>query len=317
MRAKKTGLACVLVTVLAGGAAAQQAVFDKASILKELDRLEQTHRDKVASEQKNVSDTLVKAVSNPKLLVDLYEEAVFATKFEGGKKDNAEFKKWKNAQDDALKSNDFQAALVLHANYLYLTFLRASGESEGKLAEALVQHVLKVWAAESKYELHTRATVELLDRPVTQGALARHFQLGPKLGGPQDGEKPKEQDKTWEWLAANTDGMLDRTVFPFLRKNKSPLLLTLWDKRIASETARAKQPGLSVKTAQFTQQTLPKLNWYRACDLVLLGKETEGFSTMIGILRQNAAHLADFDKYVKELRSLLTGGESTSAEKSE
>ena len=215
-----------------------------------------------------------------------------------------------------LKSDDFQAALALHANYLHLTFLRASGEDEGKLNEALVQHVLKVWAAEAKFDLRKRTNAELLDRPVTQGVLARHFHLGQKLGGPQEGEKPKEQDKTWEWLPTNTDGMFDRTVFPFLRTKKSPFLLQLWDKRITNEALRAKRPGLNDKATQFTQQTLPRLNWQRARDLILLGRETEGFSTMIETLRQHANH-ADFDLYAKELRDLLAAGETTSAEKSE
>lgn len=309
MNVVKVGVTWTLATLLAGAGLAQQAAFDKAAILKELDRLEQAHREKSAAEQKSTAESLVKALSNTKVLLDLYEEAVFATKFEGWKKETAEFKKWKNAQDDTLKSDDFQAALAIHANYLYLTFLRATGENEAKLVEALLQHVAKVWAAEAKREIHTRATADLLERPVTQGVLARHLQLGPKLGGPQEGEKPKEQDKTWEWLAANTDGMLDKTVFPFLRKNKSPLLLTVWDKRITTATARAKQAGMNLKSAQFTQQTLPKLNWRRACDQVLLGKETEGFSTMIGILRQNPG-LPEFDKHVQELRSLLGGGET-------
>ncbi len=130
--------------------AQQQAVFDRTAILKELERLEQSHKDKLAVEQKNVGETLTKALASPKSLLELYQDAVFATKFEGAKKDNTDFKKWKNSQDDTLKADDFQAALALHANYLNLTFLRASGEKEIKLVEALVQHVQKVWALETK-----------------------------------------------------------------------------------------------------------------------------------------------------------------------
>ncbi len=312
----KAGFAGALMALLAGIGMAQQGGFDKAAMLRELDKLEQSHKDKVTAEQKSVGDGLGKALSSTKSLLDLYEDAVFATKFEGGKKDNTEFKKWKSAQDDTLKADDFQAALALHANYLHLTFLRASGEDEGKLNEALLQHVLKVWAAESKFDLRKRTNAELLDRPVTQGVLARHFHLGQKLGGPQEGEKTKEQDKTWEWSPANTDGMLDRTVFPFLRAKKSPALIQLWDKRIVNETLRAKRQGLNDKATQFTQQTLPKLNWQRARDLVLLGREAEGFSTMIETLRQHT-NLAEFDMYAKELRDLLAAGETKSAEKTE
>ena len=57
---------------------------------------------------------------------------------------------------------------------------------------------------------------------------------------------------------------------------------------------------------QITQQTLPKLQWQRAADLVLVGKETEGITIMIGILRQNTSH-PDFGKFVQELRAILTG----------
>lgn len=293
-----------LAALLAGAAAAQQTpALDKAAVLRELDKLEQTHRSTIAAEQKSLTDTLGKTLTNTKALLDLYEEAVFATKFEGGKKDNTEFKRWKNAQDDTLKDDAFQAALELHAHYLYLTFLRASGEPQEKIAEALIQHVLKVWALEAKHDLRKRSTADLLERPVGQGVLARRYRLAPKLGGPQEGEK---QDKTWEWQPGNTDGMLDRTVLPFLRAKKSPLLISLWDKRIANEAARVKRAGLTDRQNQFNLQTLPRLNWQRAADLALLGKEAEGFSVMIGLLRQNPNH-PDFDKLAQELRGLLTG----------
>jgi len=307
MERMRAGGIGVLAAVLACGALAQQAAFDKTAVLRELDKLEQAHRDKVAAENKAVADSLAKALLSPRALQELYQEAVFSTRFEGGKKDNTEFKKWKNAQDDTLKDDAFKTALELHAAYLNLTFLRASGEKEAKLIEALIQHVAKIWAAEVKHELPTRPTAELLERPVNQGVLARHLRLGPKLGGPQEGEKLKEQDKTWEWSPGNADGMLDRSVFPFLRTNKSPLLITLWDKRIAHETAQAKRILLSERANQFSQQALPKLNWRRAADLVLLGKEAEGLSTMIGILRQNPSH-PDFDAFAAELRDLLSGG---------
>ena len=311
-------LAGALMALLAGMGMAQQQQggLDKAMILKELDRLEQTHKEKITAEEKSIGGDLMKALSNSKALLELYEGAVFATKFEGEKKDNAEFRKWKSNQEDTLRADDFQAALALHANYLYLTLLRSCGEDEAKLNESLVQHVFKVWLLEVKYDLHKRANAELLDRPVTQGVLARRFQLGSKLGGTQEGEKAREQDKTWEWVPANTDGMLDKTVFPFMRAQKNVMLIPLWDKRIANELAHAKRPGLNDKATQFYQQTLPRLNWQRARDLVFLGRDAEGFSAMVGILRQNA-NLTDYDKYVRELRDLLAGGEAKPAGKSE
>lgn len=295
----------VLFALMAEVGLAQQAGFNKASVMTELERLEQVHREKVAVEQKSALDTMRKAMMSTKPLLDLYQEAVFSQKFEGVKKDTAEFRKWRDVQDDTLKSADFQEALGLHVNYLCLTLLRASGENEAKLNESLVQHVLKIWAAEAKHDLRTRMAAELLARPVNQGVLARHLQLGAKLGGPQEGEKLREQDKGWEWQPGNADGMLDKTVFPFLRKTKSPTLLQLWDKRIANEMARAKRAGVNVMTPKFTQQTLARLNWGRACDLVRLGGEQEGYTALIGILRQTTIP-AEFDKYAKELRELLS-----------
>jgi hypothetical protein len=297
--------------LLAGVALAQRtgqpAVIDKAAILKELDKLEQANQEKAGSEMKSVGDSLIKALTNKKNLLSLYEDAIFTTRFEGQKKDNVEFKKWKNSQDDALKSEDFLTALELHADYLHLTYLRAHGEKEEKLTDALMQHVFKVWAFDNRRGAHQKIASELLDRPITQGLLAKYFHLGTKLGGPLEGEKPKDQDKTWEWNPANADGMLDKTILPFLRKNKSPALIALWDKRIAFETARAKRMGLNNGANQNIQQTLSKLNWQRAADQVVLGKEAEGITTMITILRQNTSH-PDFSKFVQELRTVLTGG---------
>lgn len=310
-RTMNRAVASVLTVLLAGIAIAQKTaqpgVIDKAAILKELDKLEQAHQEKAGSEMKSVGDSLIKALVNKKNLLNLYEDAVFATRFEGTKKDSVEFKKWKNVQDDALKSEDFLTALELHTGYLHLTYLRAHEEKEVKLNDALMQHVLKVWAFDSKREAHQKISSELMDRPITQGLLAKYFRLGTKLGGPLEGEKPKEQDKTWEWNPANADGMLDKTILPFLRKNKNPALIPLWDKRIVNEIARAKRMALNNSANQITQQTLPRLHWQRAADQVLLGKEAEGISTMISILRQNTTH-PDFSKFVQELRAVLTGG---------
>lgn len=304
-------VASVLTVFLAGAALAQKpaqpAVVDKAALLKELDKLEQSHQEKAVTEMKSFGDSLVKALTNKKNLLSLYEDAVFTTRFEGAKKDNTEFKKWKNNQDDVLKSEEFLTALDLHANYLHLTYLRSNGEKEAKLNEALLQHVLKVWAYDMKHDTRQKLSSELLDRPINQGLLAKYFHLGTKIGGPQEGEKPKDQDKTWEWNPANTDGMLDKTLLPCLRRSKSPNLIVLWDKRIANVTARAKRVTLSTSANQITQQILPRLNWQRAADLVLLGREAEGFTIMIGILRQNTTH-PDFAKFIQELRNLLTDG---------
>ena len=316
-KTENRAVASVLTVLLAGAAFAQKAaqppILDKAAILKELDKLEQAQQEKAGAERKSVGDSLSKALTNKKGLLGLYEEAVFAIRFEGAKKDNTEFKKWKNAQDDVLKSEDFLTALELHAGYLHLTYLRANQEKEDKLNEALLQHVLKVWAYENKRDAHQKMASELLDRPINQGLLAKYFHLGTKLGAPVEGEKLKEQDKTWEWNPANADGMLDKTILPFMRKNKNPNLIRLWDKRIANETARAKRMGLSNSANQITQQILPRLHWRRAADLVLLGKEAEGITTMIGILRQNTTH-PDFSKFVQELRAILTGEEYYPAE---
>ena len=303
-------IASVLTVLLAGVGLAQKAgqpaAIDKAAILKELDKLEQAHQEKATTEMKFLWDSLIKALTNKKNLLSLYEDAIYATRFEGTKKDNTEFKKWKNAQDDALKSEDFLTALELHANYLHLTYLRANAEKEDKLNEALIQHVFKAWAFENRYDTHQKIASELLERPINQGLLSKYFRLGPKLGGPQEGEKPKEQDKTWEWNPANTDGMLDKTILPFLRKSKNPALIPLWDKRIANETTRIKRMGLNNSANKSIQQVLPRLHWRRAADLVLLGKEAEGITTMIALLRQNTTH-PDFSKFVQELRAILTG----------
>jgi len=310
-------VASVLTMLLAGVAIAQRtgqpAPVDKAAILKELDKLEQAHQEKATIEMKVLWDSLLKALTNKKNLLSLYEDAIYATRFEGMKKDNTEFKKWKNVQDDALKSEEFQTALELHANYLHLTYLRAQSEKEDKLNEALILHVFKAWAFDNRHDTRQKISAELLERPINQGLLSKYFRLGPKLGGPQEGEKPKEQDKTWEWNPANADGMLDKTILPFLRKSKNPALIPLWDKRIANETTRAKRMGLNNSANKSIQQGLLRLNWQRAADLVLLGREAEGFTMMISILRQNTTH-PDFSKFVLELRALLTGEGTQSTE---
>ena len=116
MTTLKTGIAGVLTALLAGMVTAQQGGMvtpqqgglDKAAILRELDKLEQSHKDKLTAEQKSVKEDFGKALSSTKALLELYEEAVFATKFEGGKKDNSEFKKWKILRTTCLSLTIFK-----------------------------------------------------------------------------------------------------------------------------------------------------------------------------------------------------------------
>lgn len=310
MRARIAGGIVAALVPMAGTAGADPAPFDAAAILRELDRLDGVHKEQVAVEHRNVGDDLRKALLNPKILIDLYEEAVFSTRFDGAKKDSAEFRKWKTSQQATHKDDDFQAALLIHAHYLNLTLLRASGAAPVDLNEALVQHVRRVWSMEARFDLAKKQNAELLERPVTQGVIARRYGLGQKLGGPQADGKIPDRDKSWEWLSANTDGMLDKTVFPFLRDQRAPLAIALWDERINNEAARAKRTGLNDRIALFTQQTLSRLLWRRAGDLVLLDRRPEGCLAMLEILRQNLNH-PDFERNVQELRKLLTGGAAT------
>lgn len=277
---------------------AQQPGFDPAAILRELDQLEQRHLSKLTADQQQIAKTLAGALANPRSLIDLYAETVFAAQFDGAKKATSEFRRWKNSQEDLFKSEPFQHALGLHVHYLYLTFLRACGEPEEKIHEQLLQHVARVWNAQNACALHNRQTAELLDRPVTHGLLAKQLQIRQKLPGLD------EEDKRWEWLPANSDGMLEKTLLPYLRARKSPMLIQIWDKRIEQDAASVKKTGLHDRISRFTQQTLPGMQWQRARDLILLGKDAEGLSIMIAILRQHAA-LPGFLSYAAELRERL------------
>lgn len=272
---------------------------DRSTMIKELEQLESRHLNKLNVDQQVIGDALKKALTSSRDLIELYAETVFIKRYEGAKKATSEFKKWKNSQEDIFKTDSFQTALSLHANYLYLTFLRAMGESEQKVNERLLHHIDQIWKAEDACDLRTRHTQDLLDRPVTQGLLAQRFQFKQKF------TCINEQDKTWEWLPINTDGMLDKTLFPFLRTLKSPMLIQIWDKRIEHEATGAKRSGLNDRLAHFTDQKLPQLQWQRARDLILIEKEPEGLLIMIGILRQHT-NLPDFLAYANELRERLT-----------
>ena len=104
-----------------------------------------------------------------------------------------------------------------------------------------------------------------------------------------------------------TSGTVHRASVSNIKVNNSQI-----DERLANETARAKRAGINVLTPKFTQQTLARLNWGRASDLVRLGHEAEGFTALIGILRQTTSP-AEFDKYAKELRDLLAPAATNAA----
>jgi hypothetical protein len=106
---------------------------------------EQQSQQSKTTKAKAIQEALAAASSTARA-VELYEEAVRATQFQGVSKENAQFRQWKEKEGDALKEKEVQTALRLYFNWLALTLQRANGASNKDLLPAVMSHAREVVA---------------------------------------------------------------------------------------------------------------------------------------------------------------------------
>lgn len=294
-------------------------------ILKELDQIEHQQKMVIQNARQAALAKLKAATSSGPAAVNLYEEAVEATQFEGKKGKGATFADWKEMNADLLGSKGMQTVVMLHLKYLVLSLERkASGKPELFVQPSLAfavevfsadqfflkqaerSEVLKEEKAlgdrQSIREKEDQAVLakllpakkEILDKPITESVFTKWLRLGPWL--------PKGDD--WEAVASNIPGILEKNVRPFLRETKNPQLLETWEFEMKILADRATFGRLEHEVVEFNAFTRPRLQFSRANDMIELGQKNRGVTEIYGMIKTYPQH-PDFAKWVQRLRDLL------------
>jgi hypothetical protein len=293
----------ILAVVLSGccslfplAAAITETPLDSALLLKELESVASSRQQKLNSDLTAIEQELNAAAASPAAALELYLKVIFATEYEGKRRDETEFVAWKKQEKETLRSAPYTLALQLHLRYLILSLHRLQERPPATLIPEILAYVDYWQNQESSFlEKDVRKSVEpFLFKPITESPFTKYYQFESQLG-----RLPE-----WEMVPGKSWSILEKSVMPSLRQQKSPQLLALWDDRILREKTQADQDPAVDKKLRFAQQTEPRLSWARAQDVYAIGQEKSALLEMMALVRTHPLH-PDFEAWVQELRILL------------
>jgi hypothetical protein len=130
LRLCAAGFSVLLAGLLTTGAFAQpdDVLLDTDAMLRELRAIKAKKQEGDEAWRRNIVQSLSAACVNGDTAIEFYCDTIRMTQFAGDDREQSEFRMWRKAHADRLKSDDEQAACRAHLAYLTLTVQR-TGET--------------------------------------------------------------------------------------------------------------------------------------------------------------------------------------------
>jgi len=288
--------AACLMAAGCGAAAAQGGATDAAKLLEQLKALEETVTKARTGNNLAALDAIADAATADPKAIALWMDSVRETEFRDKDKKEAEFRAWRDGAGRRLSEPGAAGALRLHLQYLLLTIRASNATTEAERAEIFspLLAYLDELANADKDVLKNR---QALDSSVLATPIAKRFKLDVTLRPPEG----------WSLVPGNLEAIYENTIFPYLRLKKDVARLqTAWTRRIQQEAAQVATQNSEFVTKNYREVVLPSLEWAQAKDLYEAGSQAAA-AKMLSVIQQNQAHKSA-PQWIKELRSLLTGG---------
>lgn len=273
---------------------------DSAAILKELEAIEQKQEQARSTAKNTLIKTLQTAAANGQAATSFFADAVKEVDFAGRRDSVTAFNDWRKNNSDLLRSKDMQTAATLYLRYAALSVQRKGEEDAAPFIEPVLSYVNDLLSVESARGGWPGPAKELLDKSLTDSVIARWVRLGDWL----------PDEKTWERVPGNVNGILEKNVRSELRAKKDPRLIQVWDLQIKTEADRATQGRSDHQVQRFNQVTRPKLLFDRAQDLKALGQPNRAAVEVLGLVRAHPEH-PDFGRWVSSLREMVKPAETS------
>ena len=281
-------IACSSYTPPARAQQGTQPPVDPAAVLAALKDLRARQQTVVNHEKANVLAAINAALADP---AKAYDQAYAAVELQGGPgNEGARLAEWRKRQGDLLRNRDFINGLRLQLIYLALTWQHQMGAKSADLLAPLLDYTGQVnLAAESL------APFDQFRKGIGDTTFARYFQVTPFLAGM----------KGWEDHPLDVDGIFEQTILPEMRLERDPRLLTYWDNRIKAEGVRTEASQNALTINRFKAIQLPALLWSRAEDEIALGRQNQGITDMLAIVKAHPDH-PYFQKWAAQLEELVS-----------
>jgi len=289
-------ISAVLAGIALGTTATQASTLqyaapvDEPTLLRELAAAEKKRETSSDSRRAEVRTMLEQAAGGGQDASELYKEALAETL--SGDKGRG---KW-DANDlaDLLRSEQLQAAVAFHARYLLIGLgLREPTQATADASFTYARDYARQFVQE-KFVRLPDAAGNLLFRPAAESPVSKWLFLG--------GHLPAED--SWEPVAGNLGGILEKNVRPLWRKSGDPRLASTWDLEIEFEEQRLSSHGSDFEKKYFESVAKPRLIFRRACDRALQGQPNMSTKEVLGLLK-SFPHHPDWPVWAAKLRASL------------
>ncbi len=325
-------LSLLLVASLAAAPAlrAQQDAppVDIGQLLQALRALRDQQTAMLQSQKQTAMQQISSAAGSPERAIQLWEDAVRATQFDGMAKEGAQFRAWKEGEGEALKESQVQNAVHLHLTWLMLTLQRSAGAKVKDMLPAVVTYTKELVADETAMELLAESIKREKEaaaiappgagnrrnqnqaRKVSDAAIKRaHDQiLRGGLGASPVVKWMRLTDAVkvdkWETNPGNLDGIFEKIILPELREQKDARVLDYWDLKLKKEADTASRSRLAYEIEKFNAERRPSLLWSRSQEYLLLGQKNRAISEMFALIKAHPNH-PDAEDWIAGLEKLL------------
>lgn len=288
----------------------------KARLKSLKDNLE-TH---LTSRNVSAGQAFANAAGDPRAAVELYLNCVKMVEYDREGRPEADFRAWRENQADRIKDPQFVTSLQQQLRYLTLSCQAAESEDKAQIFGALMSYVDSL---SNLTEMPTGAVTQ----SVANSVFAKAYYLERLLGNTEN----------WEPVPINIAGIYSRTIMPYLREKDPASLMNAWDKRIEQqgrlvamleekkdeelrglnrdEERRARNNQTNQGGAlgehskeEFTQKTLPQLQWGKLKDMFLYVDQVNGAKAMLDFVEANLKHELG-EQFYAEFEQLITNAQ--------
>jgi hypothetical protein len=232
----------------------------------------------------------------------------------------ADFRAWREGQADRIKDPQFVTSLQQQLRYLTLSCQAAESEDKAQMFAPLMAYVDSL---SNLTEMPTGAVTQ----SVANSVFAKAYYLERLLGNTEN----------WEPVPINIAGIYSRTIMPYLREKDPAALMNAWDKRIEQqarlvsmleakkaeelrgmnrdEERRARNNQTNQGGAvgehskeEFTQKTLPQLQWGKLKDMFQYVDQVNGAKAMLDFVEANLKHELG-EQFYAEFEDLITNAQ--------
>jgi len=281
--------------------------IDASKLLESLQKLEQQNEEATEEGAESLENLFRKSAGNFGAARDLYYQCRRVLDFEGEGRESMKFREWEDKFEADMEKSDreqeFAALLNLHLRYLVLSLRRARLQEDPEAVAALMPE-LKAFAEEiaassTQYEGRGRGEVgrvfqELWERPISASPFLRAQNAGNFVG----------EIEAWEPVVSNYQGMFEKVLLPYWRKNRDTQAIAYWEMRLAILEQRLAEIELAVEKQRLAGIARPELHWNKAKEYTLIGQPNRGVLAMFEVVRANPNH-PEFEDWVTEIRNLL------------